>query len=189
MDLHMIFGQPQVFADGTIRGPRQYAVGEHPLAVIENTIAAKRETLTTGLRAKFDLPYGIKFEYLANYLSETDSNTDFTMPGAGAFAASNNGLLTNGINNFSAFTNQQLLSWKMMMINTLSICLLDTSLAVQKFTNLSLSKRNMIGDFSPILDNSSVYASASNYNTKYAFTQKVISQGSYMGWMIHIMHI
>ena len=162
------FGAPQVFADGSSRGPRQYAVGEHPLAVIENTIeTTKRETLTSGLRAKLDLPYGIMFEYVANYLSETDSNTDFTMPGAGAFAASNNGLLTNGVNNFSAFTNQQLLSWKNDDDKHLLDILVGHESYVQKFTNLSLSKRNMIGDFSPILDNSSVYASASNYNTKY----------------------
>ena len=89
------------------------------------------------------------------------------MPGAGAFAASNNGLLTNGINNFSAFTNQQLLSWKNDDDKHLIDILVGHESYVQKFTNLSLSKRNMIGDFSPILDNSSVYASASNYNTKY----------------------
>ena len=162
------FGQPQIFADGSQRGPRQYAVGEHPLAVIENTIeTTKREALNVGLRAKFDLPYGIKFEYAASYLSESDSDTDFTMPGAGAFAASNNGLLTNGVNNFSAFTNQQLLTWKNDDDKHLFVVLLGLESYVQKFTILSLYKRNLIGDFSPVLDNSSVYGSASNYNTKY----------------------
>ena len=45
-------------------------------------------------------------------------------------------------------------------------------------------KTNLIGDLSPILDNASVYKSASNYNTKYATED--IFQDSYMGRMIRI---
>ena len=113
------------------------------------------------------MPLGIKFEYILNFLTEIDKGIDFTRPGAGAFAAANNGLLTNNRNNFSALTNQQLLTWKKDFGRHSYDILLGHETYEENFTTLSLSKRNIIGDFSPILDNTSVYASASNYNTKY----------------------
>lgn len=162
------FGVPQFFPDGSSRGARNYAVGEHPLAVIENTEETnERDNFNGGLRAKFDLPLGFKFEYVMNYLTQTTQETDFTKPGAGAFAKAQNGLLTNARGNFSAFTNQQLLTWKKDDGKHSFDVLLGHETYVEKFTTLSLSKRNIIGDFSPILDNTAVYASASNYNTKY----------------------
>ena len=163
------FGSPQTFADGSTRGPRNYAVGEHPLAVIENRIETnERDNFNTALRGKVDLPLGIQFEYIVNYLTEIDQGTDFTKPGAGAFAAANNGLLTNNRNNFSAFTNQQLLTWEKENNRHSYDALLGHETYTERYTTLSLSKRNIIGNFSPVLDNTSVYASASNYNTKYA---------------------
>jgi TonB-linked SusC/RagA family outer membrane protein len=162
------FGFPQIFADGSSRGPRNYAPGEHPLAVIENSIEAnERDNFNGALRAQVDLPLSIKFEYVLNFLTEVDKGTDFTKPGAGAFAAANNGLLTNNRNNFSALTNQQLLTWKKDYGRHSYDILLGHETYEENFTTLSLSKRNIIGNFSPILDNTSVYASASNYNTKY----------------------
>jgi TonB-linked SusC/RagA family outer membrane protein len=162
------FGVPQFFPNGTSRGPRNYAPGEHPLAVIENsTETNERDNFNGALRAKIDLPLGIKFEYILNFLTEIDKGIDFTRPGAGAFAAANNGLLTNNRNNFSALTNQQLLTWKKDFGRHSYDILLGHETYEENFTTLSLSKRNIIGDFSPILDNTSVYASASNYNTKY----------------------
>ncbi|MFH4967052.1 SusC/RagA family TonB-linked outer membrane protein [Gaetbulibacter sp. M240] len=162
------FGVPQNFPDGSSRGPRNYAPGEHPLAVIENTIEAnERDNFNGALRAKIDLPLGFKFEYVMNYLTEVDKGTDFTKPGAGAFAAANNGLLTNNRDNFSAFTNQQLLTWDKEINRHSFNFLLGHETYEENFTTLSLSKRNIIGTFSPILDNTSVYASASNYNTNY----------------------
>ncbi|MBI9057999.1 MAG: SusC/RagA family TonB-linked outer membrane protein [Labilibaculum sp.] len=162
------FGVPQFFPDGSSRGARNYAVGEHPLAVIENTVEInKTENFNGGLRAKVDLPLGVKFEYVMNYLTQSTQETDFTKPGAGAFAKAQNGLLTNGRGNFSAFTNQQLLTWKEDNGTHSFDILLGHETYVEKFTTLELSKRNLIGDFSPILDNSAVYASASNYNTNY----------------------
>lgn len=162
------FGAPQFFPDGTSRGARNYAVGEHPLAVIENTIDENvRDNFNGGLRAKFDLLFGFKFEYVMNYLTQIDQGTDFTKPGAGAFAAAQNGLLENNRDNFSAFTNQQLLTWKKDNDRHSFDVLLGHETYEEKFTTLSLSKRNLIGDLSPILDNTAVYASASNYNTNY----------------------
>lgn len=162
------FGRPQFFPDGTSRGPRNYAVGEHPLAVIENTIQTTvRDNFNGGLRGKFDLPLGFEFEYVMNYLSQTEKGTDFTMPGAGAFAEAQNGLLTNNRDHFSAFTNQQLLTWKKDNGQHSFDVLLGHETYEENFTTLSLSKRNIIGDFAPVLDNTAVYASASNYNTNY----------------------
>ena len=92
---------------------------------------------------------------------------DFTGPGAGAFAQAQNGLLRNNRNNFSAFTNQQLLTWKKDFGRHSLDVLLGHETYVESFTTLALSKRNLIGDFSPILDNTSVYVSANNYNTNY----------------------
>jgi len=162
------FGTPQFFPDGSSRGARNYAVGEHPLAVIENTIETNiRDNFNGGLRGKIDLPLDIKFEYVMNYLSQTDRGTDFTKPGAGAFAQAQNGLLTNTRNNFSAFTNQQLLTWKNNNDTHSFDVLLGHETYEENFTTLAVSKRNIIGDFSPILDNTAVYASASNYNTNY----------------------
>ena len=163
------FGSPQTFADGSKRGPRNYAVGEHPLAVIENTTETnERNNFNFALRAKIDLSNELKFEYIVNYLTEIDLETDFTKPGAGAFAKANNGLLNNSRDNFSAFTNQQLLTWKKDINHHSFDALLGHETYTEKFTTLSLSKRNIIGDFSPVLNNTSVYASADNYNTKYA---------------------
>lgn len=162
------FGSPQFFSDGTSRGARNYAVGEHPLAVIENTIESNdRDNFNGGLRAKIDLPLGMKFEYVMNYLTQVDQGIDFTKPGAGAFAKAQNGLLTNNRDNFSAFTNQRLLTWKKDYDKHSFDVLLGNETYEEKFTTLSLEKRNLIGDFSPILDNTAVYVSADNYNTKY----------------------
>tara|TARA_R110001606_G_scaffold263212_1_gene411861 strand:- start:1768 stop:4947 length:3180 start_codon:yes stop_codon:yes gene_type:complete len=162
------FGVPQDFGGGNIRGPRNYAPGEHPLAVIENTTQTnERDNFNIAFRAKVDLPFDIKFEYVANLLTEIDQGTDFTKPGAGAFAASNNGLLTNNRNNFSAFTNQQLLTWKKDFGRHSYDVLLGHETYEEKFTTLGLTKYNIVGGFSPILDNTSKYISASNYNTKY----------------------
>lgn len=163
------FGSPQIFSDGTSRGPRNYAIGEHPLAVVNNTDEISEiDNFNSAFRAKIDLPFDVKFEYVLNYLSESEKSTDFTRPGAGAFALSNNGLLTNGRSNFTALTNQQLLTWNKEFDRHSFDILLGHETYVERFTTLSLSKRNIIGNFSPILDNTSVYASASNYNTKYA---------------------
>jgi TonB-linked SusC/RagA family outer membrane protein len=162
------FGNVQVFPSGATRGPRNYAPGEHPLAVIENTTETnERDNFNAALRAKIDLPFDIKFEYVANLLTEVDKGIDFTGPGAGAFALSNNGLLTNNRDNFTAFTNQQLLTWKKDFGRHSFDALLGHETYVESFTTLSLSKRNLIGDFSPVLDNTSVYVGASNYNTNY----------------------
>ncbi|MBE7648978.1 SusC/RagA family TonB-linked outer membrane protein [Tenacibaculum finnmarkense] len=162
------FGAPQFFPNGKARGARGYAVGEHPLAVIENTTEENvRDNFNGGLRAKLDLPLEFQFEYVMNYLAQVDKGTDFTKPGAGAFALAQNGLLTNNRDNFSAFTNQQLLTWKKEEDNHSFNVLLGHETYEENFTTLSLSKRNLIGDLSPVLDNTSVYASASNYNTNY----------------------
>tara|TARA_R110002126_G_scaffold78829_2_gene196133 strand:+ start:41277 stop:44450 length:3174 start_codon:yes stop_codon:yes gene_type:complete len=162
------FGNVQVFPSGATRGPRNYAPGEHPLAVIENTTETnERDNFNAALRAKIDLPFDIKFEYVANLLTEVDKGIDFTGPGAGAFAFSNNGLLTNNRNNFTAFTNQQLLTWKKDFGRHSFDALLGHETYVEEFTTLSLEKRNLISGFSPVLDNTSVYVGASNYNTNY----------------------
>jgi len=160
-------GKVQTFDDGSTR-ERKYAIGEHPLAVIENTIETNEGDIFNGnLRGKIDLPYGFKFEYVANYLTQANKFTDFSGPGSGAFAQSNNGLLTNTRSNFSAFTNQQLLTWSEEDDSNSFDFLLGHETYVEKFTTLSLYKNNLIGDLSPILDNASVYGSASNYNQKY----------------------
>ncbi len=162
------FGVAQDFGGGRTRGPRNYAPGEHPLAVIENTQEEnERDNFNATIRTKIELPYDIKFEYVMNYLTEIGKGTDFTKPGAGAFAKSNNGLLTNNRDNFSAFTNQQLLTWKKGYDRYSFDLILGHETYQEKFTTLSLTKYNIIGDFSPILDNTSKYISASNYNTKY----------------------
>lgn len=162
------FGNVQVFPSGATRGPRNYAPGEHPLAVIDNTIETnERDNFNAAFRAKVDLPLDIKFEYVANLLTEVDKGIDFTGPGAGAFALSNNGLLFNNRDNFSAFTNQQLLTWKKDFGRHSIDALLGHETYVESFTTLGVNKRNLISGFSPVLDNTSVYVSASNYNTKY----------------------
>ena len=52
------FGRPQFFSDGTSRGPRNYAPGEHPLAVINNSIeTTERDNFNAAFRAKIDLPF------------------------------------------------------------------------------------------------------------------------------------
>jgi TonB-linked SusC/RagA family outer membrane protein len=162
------FGNVQVFPSGETRGPRNYAAGEHPLAVIENsTQTNERDNFNAAFRAKIDLPLNIKFEYVVNLLTQVDQDIDFTRPGAGAFALSNNGLLNNSTDNFSAFTNQQLLTWKKDFGRHSFDVLLGHETYVESFTTLGVNKRNLIGDFSPVLDNTSVYVSASNYNTNY----------------------
>ena len=78
-----------------------YAVNEHPLAVIENTIETNEFDIFNGsIRGKIDLPYGFNFEYVSNYLSRASKSTDFSQTGSTVFATSNNGTLTNGRNNF-----------------------------------------------------------------------------------------
>jgi len=162
------FGNVQVFPGGGSRGPRNYAPGEHPLAVIDNTIETnERDNFNAAFRAKVDLPFDIKFEYVANLLTEVDKGIDYTGPGAGAFALSNNGLLFNNRDNFSAFTNQQLLTWKKDFGRHSFDALLGHETYVESFTTLGVNKRNLISGFSPVLDNTSVYVSASNYNTNY----------------------
>ena len=161
-------GQTQTFADGTQRGPRQYGVGEHPLAHIEQSIVTNEtDNFNTALRAKIDLPYDIKFEYILNYLTEIDKSTYFSKPGSSVGAASLNGNLDIGRNNFAALTNQQLLTWKKEDDRHSFDVLLGHETYQEKFTTLSVSKSNIIGTLSPILDNTAVYNSASNYNTKY----------------------
>ena len=162
------FGQPQNFPGGIVRGPRNYALGEHPLAVIENSDQTnERDNFNAAFRAKFDLPFDIKFEYVMNYLTQTDKNISFRKPGAGAFAQSQNGLLTNGINTFSAFTNQQLLTWNKEVGRNSFDVILGHETYQQKGSTLSLTKYNIVGTLSPILDNASKYIGSSNYNTQY----------------------
>ena len=105
------FGQPQIFANSS-RGPRRYAVGENPLAVIDNTTETfNKDNFIGAFRTGVDLPLGIKFQYVLNMMKEFDRDVDFTAPGAGAFAQAQNGLLTVTRDNFSVLTNQQLLTW------------------------------------------------------------------------------
>lgn len=161
-------GNVQTLPDGSTRGPRNYAAGEHPLAVIEHsTETNERDNFNAALRANVDLPFDIKFEYVVNLLTQVDKGIDFTRPAANVFAAANNGLLFNNRDNFSAFTNQQLLTWKKDYGKHSFDVLLGHETYVESFTTLGVNKRNLIGDFSPILDNTSVYVSASNYNTNY----------------------
>lgn len=162
------FGFAQDFGGGIVRGPRNYAPGEHPLAVIENTQQTNaKDNFNAAFRTKVDLPLGLKFEYVMNYLVEVDQNTDFTKPGAGAFALAQNGLLTNTKDNYSAFTNQQLLTWKKDFGVHEFDFLLGHETYEENFNRLGLTKYNIIGNFNPVLDNTSVYIGASNYNTKY----------------------
>jgi len=162
------FGNPQIFPDGSSRGPRNYAPGEHPLAVIDNSIqTTKRDNFNGALRAKVDLPLDIKFEYVLNLLTEVDKGISYRGPGAGSFAKAQNGLLTNTRDNFSVLTNQQLLTWKKNTNNNSFDILLGHETYEEKFTRLSLTKYNVVGDFAPITDFGSVYNSSINYNTKY----------------------
>ena len=161
-------GSIQNLSDGTIRGPRYYGQGEHPLAHIEQSdVTDETDNFNTALRAKIDLPFDIKFEYILNYLTEVDKSTHFSKPGSSVGATSLNGTLENGRNNFSALTNQQLLTWKKEYGRHSYDVLLGHETYEEKFTTLSLYKTNVIGTLSPILDNTAVYNSASNYNTKY----------------------
>lgn len=163
------FGAVQVFDDGSQRGPRNYAPGEHPLAVVENTTeTTERDNFIASFRPTLDLPLGIKFRYVLNMVKELDKGTDFTAPGAGAFAQSNNGLLTVNRDNFTALTNQQLLTWDKEFSNHSLDILLGHETYEENFTTLGVDKRNLIGNFSPVLDNTSVYVAASNYNVRYA---------------------
>ena len=161
-------GSFQSFPNGTTRGARNYGQGEHPLAHIEQSdVTNETDNFNTALRAKIDLPFDIKFEYILNYLTEIDKQTYFNKPGASVGATSLNGLLTNTRNNFSALTNQQLLTWKKEFGRHTYDVLLGHETYVEEFTTLSVYKSNIIGTLSPILDNTAVYNSASNYNTKY----------------------
>ena len=162
------FGATQDFGDGTQRGPRNYAPGEHPIAVIENTLeTTERENFNGAFRTKVDLPLGIQFQYVMNLLKQYDKGIDFTKPGAGAFAQANNGLLTVGRDNFSALTNQQILTWEKDFNDQSLDVLMGHETYEENFTTLSVDKRNIISGFSPILNNTAVYASADNYNTRY----------------------
>ncbi|MDA8809913.1 SusC/RagA family TonB-linked outer membrane protein [Flavobacteriaceae bacterium] len=161
-------GSFQSFPNGTTRGARNYGQGEHPLAHIEQSeVTNETDNFNTALRAKIDLPFGIKFEYILNYLTEIDKETYFNKPGSSVGATSLNGTLENGRNNFSVLTNQQLLTWNKEYNRHSYDVLLGHETYVEKFTTLSLYKTNIIGTLSPILDNTAVYNSASNYNTKY----------------------
>ncbi|GAB1856380.1 TonB-dependent receptor [Flavobacteriaceae bacterium MHTCC 0001] len=162
------FGEVQVFDDGTSRGPRNYATGEHPLASIENTIETnERDNFNGSFRAKLDLPFDINFEYVLNYLSEVDKGVDFSKPEASPFARAQNGLLTNNRDNLEVLTNQQLLTWKKSYDRSTFDVLLGHETYEEKFTTLELTKYNVIGELAPILNNASVYNSADNYNTRY----------------------
>ena len=161
-------GSFQSFPDGSTRGARNYGQGEHPLAHIEQSdVTNETDNFNTALRAKIDLPFDIKFEYILNYLTEIDKTTYFNKPGASVGSTSLNGTLENGRNNFSALTNQQLLTWKKEFDRHSYDVLLGHETYVEEFTTLSVYKSNIIGTLSPILDNTAVYNSASNYNTKY----------------------
>ena len=156
------------FPDGTSRGARKYGVGEHPLAHIEQSVVTdETDNFNTALRAKIDLPFDIKFEYILNFLTEIEKSTYFNKPGSSVGATSLNGILENGRDNFSALTNQQLLTWQKDFDRHSFDVLLGHETYQEKFTTLSLDKSNIIGTLSPILDNTAVYNSASNYNTKY----------------------
>ena len=156
------------FPDGTSRGPRYYGQGEHPLAHIEQSIVTNQtDNFNAAIRAKIDLPFDIKFEYILNNLMEIGQSTYFNKPGASVGSTSLNGTLENGRSNFSVLTNQQLLTWNKDYNKHSYDVLLGHETYVEKFTTLSLSKSNIIGTLSPILNNTAVYNSANNYNTKY----------------------
>lgn len=167
------------FPDGTTRGSRNYGAGEHPLAHIEQSVVTQEtDNFNSAVRAKIDLPFDIKFEYIMNYLTEIGQDTYFNKPGASVGATSLNGTLNNGRDNFSAFTNQQLLTWKKEFDRHSFDVLLGHETYEEKFTTLSVSKSNLISTLSPILDNTAVYNSASNYNTRY-FTEGYFSRFIY----------
>ncbi|MDA9985144.1 SusC/RagA family TonB-linked outer membrane protein, partial [Flavobacteriaceae bacterium] len=161
-------GSFQSFPNGTSRGARNYGQGEHPLAHIEQSVVTNEtDNINTAVRAKIDLPFDIKFEYILNYLTEIDQSTYFSKPGSSVGATSLNGTLNVGRTNFSALTNQQLLTWKKEFSRHSYDVLIGHETYKEKFTTLSVSKSNIIGTLSPILDNTAVYNSASNYNTRY----------------------
>jgi TonB-linked SusC/RagA family outer membrane protein len=161
-------GSFQSFPNGTSRGARNYGQGEHPLAHIEQSVVTNEtDNINTAIRAKIDLPFDIKFEYILNYLTEIGQSTYFSKPGSSVGATSLNGTLNVGRTNFSALTNQQLLTWKKEFSRHSYDVLIGHETYKEKFTTLSVSKSNIIGTLSPILDNTAVYNSASNYNTRY----------------------
>ena len=161
-------GSFQSFPNGTSRGARNYGQGEHPLAHIEQSVVTNEtDNINTAVRAKIDLPFDIKFEYILNYLTEIGQSTYFSKPGSSVGATSLNGTLDVGRNNFSALTNQQLLTWKKEISRHSYDVLIGHETYKEKFTTLAVSKSNIIGTLSPILDNTAVYNSASNYNTRY----------------------
>jgi TonB-linked SusC/RagA family outer membrane protein len=161
-------GSFQSFPNGTSRGARNYGQGEHHLAHIEQSVVTNEtDNINTAIRAKIDLPFDIKFEYILNYLTEIGQSTYFSKPGSSVGATSLNGTLNVGRTNFSALTNQQLLTWKKEFSRHSYDVLFGHETYKEKFTTLSVSKSNIIGTLSPILDNTAVYNSASNYNTRY----------------------
>ena len=172
-------GSFQSFPNGTSRGARNYGQGEHPLAHIEQSVVTNEtDNINTAVRAKIDLPFDIKFEYILNYLTEIGQSTYFSKPGSSVGATSLNGTLDVGRNNFSALTNQQLLTWKKEISRHSYDVLIGHETYKEKFTTLSVSKSNIIGTLSPILDNTAVYNSASNYNTRY-YTEGFFSRFIY----------
>jgi len=172
-------GSFQSFPNGTTRGSRNYGQGEHPLAHIEQSVVTNEtDNINTAVRTKIDLPFDIKFEYILNYLTEIGQSTYFSKPGSSVGATSLNGTLDVGRNNFSALTNQQLLTWKKEFGLHSYDVLLGHETYKEKFTTLSLYKTNIIGTLSPILDNTAVYNSASNYNTRY-YTEGYFSRFIY----------
>ena len=59
-------GSFQSFPNGTTRGARNYGQGEHPLAHIEQSeVTNETDNFNTALRAKIDLPFDIKFQYIS----------------------------------------------------------------------------------------------------------------------------
>ena len=172
-------GSFQSFPNGTSRGARNYGQGEHPLAHIEQSVVTNEtDNINTAVRAKIDLPFDIKFEYILNYLTEIGQSTYFSKPGSSVGATSLNGTLNVGRNNFSALTNQQLLTWKKEISRHSYDVLIGHETYKEKFTTLTVSKSNIIGTLSPILDNTAVYNSASNYNTRY-YTEGFFSRFIY----------
>ncbi|MDA9886765.1 SusC/RagA family TonB-linked outer membrane protein [Flavobacteriaceae bacterium] len=172
-------GSFQSFPNGTSRGARNYGQGEHPLAHIEQSVVTNEtDNINTAVRAKIDLPFDIKFEYILNYLTEIGQSTYFSKPGSSVGATSLNGTLDVGRNNFSALTNQQLLTWKKEISRHSYDVLIGHETYKEKFTTLDVSKSNIIGTLSPILDNTAVYNSASNYNTRY-YTEGFFSRFIY----------
>ena len=130
-------GSFQSFPNGTSRGARNYGQGEHPLAHIEQSVVTNEtDNINTAVRAKIDLPFDIKFEYILNYLTEIDQSTYFSKPGSSVGATSLNGTLNVGRTNFSALTNQQLLTWKKEFSRHSYDVLLGHETYKEKFTTL-----------------------------------------------------